>query len=150
MTAVRTRPRGIDELADRLARRHVGVVLGTLDLASDATEIEGRGRLRRPDNSPPGPDTLFEIGSITKTFTSLALAVLVGSGTVSLRTPLRDLLPAGIAVPRRDHSEISLEHLARHISGLPRSPNSFAQDVCWPSSAGRTPTTWTRRPCWTR
>jgi CubicO group peptidase (beta-lactamase class C family) len=127
------------ELADRLARRHVGVVLGTLDLAADAIEIEGRGRLRRLENLPPGPDTLFEIGSITKTFTSLALAVLVGSGTVSLRTPLRDLLPAGTAVPRRDHSEITLEHLARHISGLPRSPNSFAQDVWLAEFRGRNP-----------
>src|SRR5918992_174885 len=129
MTAVRTRPRGINELADRLARRHVGVVLGTLDLASDAPEIEGRGQLRRHENSAPGPDTLFEIGSITKTFTPLALAVLVGSGAVSLRTPRRTLRPAGTAVPRRDHSEITVEHLARHTSGLPRSPNSFARDV---------------------
>jgi D-alanyl-D-alanine-carboxypeptidase/D-alanyl-D-alanine-endopeptidase len=117
------------ELADRLARRHVGVVLGTLDLASDRSEIVGRGRVRLPDGTQPGPDTLFEIGSITKTFTSLALAVLVGSGTVSLGTPLRDLLPPGTAVPSRDGKEITLEHLARHTSGLPRSANPMLREI---------------------
>jgi CubicO group peptidase (beta-lactamase class C family) len=127
------------DLADRLARRHVGVVLGTLDLASDRTEIEGRGRVRRHDGSTPGPDTLFEIGSITKTFTSLALAVLVESGTVRLDTPVRDLLPAGTAVPSRDGTEITLEHLARHTSGLPRPPNSFVKDLWVAGIRGQNP-----------
>jgi serine-type D-Ala-D-Ala carboxypeptidase/endopeptidase len=127
------------ELADRLARRHVSVVLGTLDLASGATEIEGRGRLRRHDEAEPGPDTLFEIGSITKTFTALALAVLVESGTVSLDSPLRDLLPGGTAVPSRDDTEITLEHLARHTSGLPRSPNSFVKDLWVAGIRGENP-----------
>jgi serine-type D-Ala-D-Ala carboxypeptidase/endopeptidase len=138
---------GVVELADRLARRHVGAVIGTLDLARGhtvppaergrgfqgveplATEIVGRGRVRLPDGSQPGPDTLFEIGSITKTFTALALAVLAGSGTVSLRTPLGDLLPTGIAVPNRDGTTITLEHLARHTSGLPRSPIPFLSEL---------------------
>jgi len=117
------------DLAERLQRRHVGAVLGTLDLASDRMEITGRGRVRIPDGTRPGPDTLFEIGSITKTFTSLALAVLVGSGTVSLRTPLRDLLPTGAALPSRDGTEITLEHLARHTSGLPRTPNPLLREI---------------------
>jgi D-alanyl-D-alanine-carboxypeptidase/D-alanyl-D-alanine-endopeptidase len=133
------RQQTVVELADRLARRHVGVVLGTLDLASDTTEIEGRGRLRRDDDTPPGPDTLLEIGSITKTFTALALAVLVESGTVSRDTPLRDLLPTGTPVPSRDDTEITLEHLARHTSGLPRSPNSFARELWMAGFRGQNP-----------
>jgi D-alanyl-D-alanine-carboxypeptidase/D-alanyl-D-alanine-endopeptidase len=100
-----------------------------LDLASDRSEIVGRGRVRLPDGTQPGPDTLFEIGSITKTFTSLALAILVESGTVRLGTPLRDLLPPGTAVPSRDGKEITLEHLARHTSGLPRTPNRVLREI---------------------
>ena len=119
----------VGELADRLDRRHVGAVIGTLELRADRTEIEGRGRVRLPDGERPRPSTLFEIGSITKTFTSLALAVLVGSGTVSLSTPLRDLLPSGTAVPSRDGSDVTLEQLARHTSGLPRSPIPFLREL---------------------
>ena len=48
-------------------------------------------------------------------------------------------------------TEITLEHLARHTSGLPRAPTSFAQDVWVSLARAGTPTpTWTRRPCWTR
>ena len=146
-----------DELADRLGRRHVGAVIGTLDLGADRTvssaerrrgfqgvvplaiEIEGRGKVRRPDGERPGPDTLFEIGSITKTFTSLALAVLVGSGTVSLSTPLRHLLPTGTAVPSRDGRDITLEHLARHTSGLPRSPIPMLRELQIAALRGENP-----------
>ena len=39
------------------------------------------------------PDSLFEIGSITKTFTALALAQLVVQGKVRLDEPVRELLP---------------------------------------------------------
>jgi serine-type D-Ala-D-Ala carboxypeptidase/endopeptidase len=119
---LRARQPRVALLADRLERRHVGGVLGRLDLAANRIEIVGRGRISLPDGAPPGPDTLFEIGSITKTFTSLALAALVTSGAVSLDMPLRELLPPGTAVPSRDRTEITLEHLARHTSGLPRSP----------------------------
>jgi D-alanyl-D-alanine-carboxypeptidase/D-alanyl-D-alanine-endopeptidase len=123
MTGVgrRIRQPSLVALADRLGRRHVGAVLGRLDLASDRIDMVGRGRVSLLDGASPGRDTLFEIGSITKTFTSLALAVLVRSGTVSLGMPLRELLPPGTAVPSRDNTEITLEHLARHTSGLPRS-----------------------------
>ena len=133
------RQQSVVELADRLQRRHVGAVLGTLDLASDRTESAGRGRVRLPDGSQPGPDTLFEIGSISKTFTSLALAVLVGSGAVSLGTPLRDLLPPGTMVPSRDGTEITLEHLARHTSGLPRSPLPVLRELRIAALRGENP-----------
>ena len=131
MTGVTPRMRqpSFVELADRLERRHVGAVVGKLDLASNRIDIVARGRLRLPDGPPPDRDTLFEIGSITKTFTALALAVLAQSGTVRLDLPLRELLPADTVVPSRDHTEITLEHLARHTSGLPRSPHPVLREL---------------------
>ena len=117
------------EIADRLARRHVGVVVGVLDLASGEQQVLTRGGTGRADGSAVTANTFFEIGSITKTFTALVLATMVESGRVRLDTPVRDLLPAGVTVPARDGAEITLEHLARHTSGLPRSPQSFARDL---------------------
>jgi CubicO group peptidase (beta-lactamase class C family) len=43
------------------------------------------------------PDSIFEIGSITKTFTGLILAQMVVQKKVSLNEPVRALLPAGFA-----------------------------------------------------
>lgn len=71
------------------------------------------------------PETLFEIGSVTKTFTALALARLAVRGAVQLDLPLRALLPSGVPVPERGGRPIELVHLACHTSGLPRLPKGL-------------------------
>ena len=70
------------------------------------------------------PDSIFEIGSITKTFTGLILARMVADGKVRLDEPVRELLPAG-TVAKRDGAEITLLDLVTHHSGLPRMPPNF-------------------------
>ena len=81
-------------------------------------------------------DTRFEIGSITKTFTALALAQTVVAGRLSLDTRVRGLLPAGGALPSRNGVDITVEHLARHTSGLPRSPRGLSLRAVWPPVRG--------------
>jgi CubicO group peptidase (beta-lactamase class C family) len=66
------------------------------------------------------PDSLFEIGSITKTFTATLLAHLTAQGVVRLDEPVRDLLPAdSIGPPVAGGQEITLRDLVTHHSGLP-------------------------------
>jgi D-alanyl-D-alanine-carboxypeptidase/D-alanyl-D-alanine-endopeptidase len=66
------------------------------------------------------PDSLFEIGSITKSFTALALAQLVERHRVTLDEPVRKLLPFRLGPPKGP--EITLADLATQHSGLPRLP----------------------------
>ncbi|AWH95051.1 hypothetical protein A6048_05670 [Dietzia psychralcaliphila] len=108
----------VERAAERLARRRVGLVVGggpAGDMSFAYRGDDGRGEV-------PDADTLFEIGSITKTFTALLLADGVIRGDWRLDTPVRELLPAGVEVPSRDGVGITLQHLATHTSGLPRSP----------------------------
>jgi D-alanyl-D-alanine-carboxypeptidase/D-alanyl-D-alanine-endopeptidase len=70
------------------------------------------------------PDSLFEIGSISKTFTGLMLARMVAENKVRLDEPVRELLPAG-TVKQRTDQEITLLDLATHHSGLPGLPSNF-------------------------
>lgn len=70
--------------------------------------------------------TVFEIGSITKTFTAAILADMVKRGEVSLSDPVAKLLPPGTVVPSRDGREITLLDLATQSSGLPSLPANFA------------------------
>lgn len=70
------------------------------------------------------PDSIFEIGSISKTFTGLILSQMVLQGSVRLDEPVRELLPAGL-VAKPHGPEISLLHLITHHSGLPRMPDNF-------------------------
>jgi len=69
-------------------------------------------------------DSIFEIGSVTKTFTGLILAQLIEQGSVHLDQPVRELLPAG-TVSKPDGQEISLLDLVTQRSGLPRLPDNF-------------------------
>ena len=66
------------------------------------------------------PDTVFEIGSITKVFTALLLADMVERGEVKLDDPVRNFLPASVKVPSRGGKEITLVDLATQTSGVPR------------------------------
>lgn len=113
----------VRETAGRLAKRRVGVVVGAM--AGESVEVQGAGRLDRQRETAPDAGTLFEIGSVTKVFTALALARMAVAGTVDLDEPVRALLPDGARVPTRGGVEITLRHLATHTSGLPRLPKGM-------------------------
>ncbi|MBV9156008.1 MAG: beta-lactamase family protein [Acidobacteriaceae bacterium] len=70
------------------------------------------------------PDSIFEIASITKTFTALTLARMAQQGLVQLNEPVRLLLPPG-TVEKPTGPEITLLDLATQHSGLPRMPADF-------------------------
>jgi serine-type D-Ala-D-Ala carboxypeptidase/endopeptidase len=70
------------------------------------------------------PDSLIEIGSLTKTFTGLILAQMVEQGKVKYDEPVRELLPAGV-LAKSTGPEITLLDLAIQHSGLPRMPDNF-------------------------
>lgn len=69
---------------------------------------------------------MFEIGSVTKVFTSLLLSDMVQRGEVTLTDPVVKFLPAGAKVPERGGRQITVRDLATHTSGLPRMPSNFA------------------------
>jgi D-alanyl-D-alanine-carboxypeptidase/D-alanyl-D-alanine-endopeptidase len=71
------------------------------------------------------PDSIFEIGSITKTFTGLILSQMVEQGKVKFDEPVREMLPLE-TVAKPVGSEITLLDLATQHSGLPRMPDNFA------------------------
>lgn len=70
------------------------------------------------------PDSIFEIGSISKTFTALILAQMAAQGKVSIDEPVRALLPPD-TVDKPQGPEITLLDLATHHSGLPPTPNNI-------------------------
>ena len=71
------------------------------------------------------PEAIFEIGSITKTFTGLLLAQSIEQGAVKDDTPVRELLPPDTVAKPASGSEITLLDLATQYSGLPRMPGNF-------------------------
>jgi serine-type D-Ala-D-Ala carboxypeptidase/endopeptidase len=96
------------------------LVFGVVD--GDKSEVVAFGRL--DGGKAPDGDTVYEIGSITKTFTATLLAQAVLSGAVSLEMPVGQLLP-DFKIPSRETKEITLGDLATQHSGLPRLPPDF-------------------------
>jgi D-alanyl-D-alanine-carboxypeptidase/D-alanyl-D-alanine-endopeptidase len=74
---------------------------------------------------PTKPDSVFEIGSITKTFTGLLLAQMAAAKKVRLDEPVRGLLPPGTVAKPESGDEITLLDLSVQHSGLPRMPDNF-------------------------
>ena len=70
-------------------------------------------------------NTTFEIGSITKVFTTALLANMVARGEVRLDDPISKYLPSTVRVPARGDKQITLLDLATQSSGLPGLPNNL-------------------------
>ena len=68
--------------------------------------------------APVTPDTLFEIGSLGKQFTNIALLQLRDEGLVDLHAPVRQYLPWFEV--QSDFPPIAAHHLMTHTSGLRR------------------------------
>ena len=80
-----------------------------------------------------GPDTAFEIGSVSKTMTAALLADLIGQGKGSLDDPLSTWLPPGTKLPDYQGKPILLRHVVTHTSGLPSLPSRMgAPDMADP------------------
>ncbi|KRA48729.1 serine hydrolase [Pseudoxanthomonas sp. Root630] len=85
------------------------------------------------DASRIGPDTAFEIGSVSKTMTAALLADLIAQGKGSLDDPLSAWLPAGTKLPEYQGKPILLRHVVTHTSGLPALPSRMgAPDMADP------------------
>jgi serine-type D-Ala-D-Ala carboxypeptidase/endopeptidase len=110
-------------LVDRIDvyRKSRGIVVGTI--GPEGSKIYSYGALdaTQPARLPDG-DTVFEIGSATKVFTSLVLADMVQRGEVKLDDPVSKYLPTTVKMPERNGRKITLLDLATHTSGLPRLP----------------------------
>ena len=75
-----------------------------------------------------GPDTLFQVGSISKLMTATLAHQLVAEGRLSLDGDVRAMLP-GAAWP--DGPKITLQQLLDHVSGLPSDAPLFPGEKLW-------------------
>ena len=101
-------------------KKAVGIIVATIDAHGRNTVAYGAVAKDRSD--APDGNTVFEIGSVTKVFTSLLLADMVERGEVRLDEPVADLLPKTVKVPSHNGRQITLLDLSTQSSGLPRLP----------------------------
>jgi D-alanyl-D-alanine-carboxypeptidase/D-alanyl-D-alanine-endopeptidase len=84
------------------------------------------GHVRGADSAAPDRRTIWQIGSVTKTFTATLLASTVSAGRIALLDNVENFAPAGAVLPRFSTWQASLPirflDLATHTAGLPADP----------------------------
>ena len=100
------------------AGRNTGIVVGVL--RGDAPPAIAAYGNPGPGAKPLDADSVFEIGSITKVFTTTLLLDMADRGLVKLDDPIGKYLPSSVRAPSRNGRQITLLDLATHTAGLPR------------------------------
>ena len=113
-------------LTTRVDQQHwaTGIVVGVV--TPQGTHTSAYGTTAKGGTRKVGVDTVYDIGSITKVFTALALADMAQRGEVALDDPVAKYLPKGTVLPRVGNREITLADLATHTAGLPLRPGNLA------------------------
>ena len=104
-------------------RINIGIVVGII--TSDGMTFHSYGVKSLKSNEVVDENSVFEIGSISKSFTGILLADMVMKGELKLEDPLQQLLPDGVTAPTRNGESIKLFHMSNHTSSLPRLPSNM-------------------------
>jgi CubicO group peptidase (beta-lactamase class C family) len=105
-----------DFVAHRMAELKIpGVAIGVI--AGDQEHAAGFGVTNVDHPLPVDPDTLFQIGSTTKTFTGTTVMRLVEQGTLDLEAPVGTYLPDFRVADPAVSQQVRLRHLLTHTAG---------------------------------
>jgi serine-type D-Ala-D-Ala carboxypeptidase/endopeptidase len=113
----------LQQCVDR-QNRTPGIVVGVIDTNRTnviAYGVRERGRVEKVDG-----DSVFEIGSITKVFTTTLLQQMADCGEVKLDEPIGKYLPSSVKAASRHGKDITLLDLATHTAGLPSVPDNLS------------------------
>jgi D-alanyl-D-alanine-carboxypeptidase/D-alanyl-D-alanine-endopeptidase len=105
---------------------NVSMVIGIV--SPNGTQVYSYGNISRENRTNVNGDTIFDIGSITKTFTTALLVDMVRRGLINLDDPIENYLPANVEVPTYNGHVITIEDLATHTSGLPDFPDGWVRN----------------------
>ena len=118
-------PASVDKIAAEYfgdGKPVIGGVIGIVD--GSQCYAKGYGQISLDDQAVPDIDTVYEIASVSKTFTGILLGEMAAKNELSLNDPLEKFVPSGKA-PRFEDQGIILRQLSTHSSGLPRLPTDF-------------------------
>ena len=114
---------GMRAMVEEILNRHpaVGLAVGVVRDGSLAF-FYGHGVADITSGTPVTEDTVFRIGSLTKTVTAIAVMQLWEQGMLDLDAPASDYLRAYKLVPARAaHRPATVRHLLTYTAGLPQA-----------------------------
>ena len=119
----------LDKKVDVEARQYmtrIGTVGMSIGILMDGKTIfYGYGETERGNRQLPDKNTIFGIGSITKTFTGTLLACAVLDGKINLDDPVNKYMPDSIPPLEYQGIPVTIRTMANHSSGIPRMPSNL-------------------------
>jgi CubicO group peptidase (beta-lactamase class C family) len=112
----------LDTKVGQILNRHPAVGLAVGIIRNDRLQFfHGHGLADIASNTPITEDTVFRIGSLTKTFTAIAVMQLWEQGLVDLDAAANDYLNAYELIPAHPtHRPATVRHLLTYTAGLPQ------------------------------
>jgi CubicO group peptidase (beta-lactamase class C family) len=136
-------------LATRIDQQHwaTGIVVGLV--TPQGTRTIAYGTATKDGTQKVDANTVYDIGSITKAFTALALADMAQHGEVALDDQVAKYLPKDVVLPKDSMRQITLADLATHTAGYLcglkishlRTPITNTRSTARPISIDSSPTT---------
>lgn len=116
--------RSVDKSAEKFMKDQdaYGLVIGVYK--NGRSSITGYGVTEKGGSHTPDSNTLFELASTSKLFTTATLQVLCDRGVLHPDDKIGDLLQGKVQLPPVAQ-QTTLRHLATHTSGFPSLPESF-------------------------
>lgn len=101
----------------------VGLSIGILK--DGETHFYGYGETKKGNENVPNESTVYEIGSITKTFTAIMAVKMLSEQGLDVNATIKPYLPSDLPTLNRNGIELNFKHLLTHTSGLARMPSNF-------------------------
>jgi CubicO group peptidase (beta-lactamase class C family) len=111
-------PVGLDDVARRELARWKVPGLAVAVLRDGAVDARAYGITSLETRQPVTPETLFQIGSVSKVFTATLVMCLVEEGLLDLDQPVATYLPDLRLADETAPQTITLRHLLTHSSGI--------------------------------
>ena len=105
---------------------HLNTVIGIID--KNGTRFYNYGQMSLTDSLKPNENSIFEIGSVAKIFTTALLADLELNKEIEISNSINQYMPVFEQVLKNNNRTITLEDLINHTSGLPRNPTNVNRD----------------------
>jgi CubicO group peptidase (beta-lactamase class C family) len=119
----------IDKIVDTVVRKYIQqsntVSISVGIIRHGSVHTYNYGETRKGKGQMPNIGTIYEIASISKTFTATLLAWYVNEGKLNLNDPISKYLPDSVAA-NPALKDIKLVNLSNHSSGLPGLPTNFS------------------------
>lgn len=122
----------LEGVIDKQAAKYIadsnayGLVIGVYK--NGKVYIKGYGTTETGKNILPDSNTVFELASTSKLFTTSTLQLLADQGEVNIDDNIKSFLVNKVQLPAiAQHT--TLQHLATHLSGFPSLPDSFLEKM---------------------